>query len=167
MATTRTASPRTVTRRRARLRWRRSPRVGGGNNAAKQCTYAREPVAAAPCCVTRCARGLVLHPSSTQDTRPMSGPGSACIRKAPASVCYDRGLALALSGSTGADAGGLQQRQNTYRTIARGAAAGHRERNHFTGIAMRIPTRSRQQSMRRGKLDVVKDCARLLVPPVS
>ena len=45
--------------------------------------------------------------------RPLT---SRRIRKAPASVCYDRGLASALSGSTGADVGGLQQRQNTYRT---------------------------------------------------
>ena len=83
--------------------------------------------------------------------RPLT---SRRIRKAPASVCYDRGLALALSGSTGADVGGLQQRQNTYRT-------------------RRSSRPSRTQSLYRDrhadtdKLDVVKDCARLLAPPVS
>ena len=55
---------------------------------------------------------------NVRNARPMlvAGWRARKIRKAPASVCYDRGLALTLSGSTGADVGGLQQRQNTYRT---------------------------------------------------
>jgi hypothetical protein len=56
------------------------------------------------------------------------------IRKAPGSARHHWGLALALSGSPGADVGDFDSAR---RLIARGAAAGHHERDHFSGSPCR------------------------------
>jgi hypothetical protein len=59
---------------------------------------------------------------------------------------HQLGLALTLSGSTGADAGAFKQGQNTYRTRRSSRPSPTRL---LYRDAMRIPTRSRQQPMRR------------------